>query len=205
MPEIKVPVDKLEAEVKKQPTGPPFANVSVDGVEVQHLARIGRRYWFEYHCNESHDSGDAEVWYHSHQQCVVLGFSECDPASYTTFEERMDGGMVLVYRVRFDDGLEWEVFEDELSDSRKHFCRPILQNQERKQWTLKRLKNYLGFDFLNVKCLLKLNMDHLWCRCFSQVLAMKFGQQWIKRDRPGWERALVVTSEQRISSRMVTR
>jgi hypothetical protein len=35
----------------------------------------------------------------------------------------MDNGMVLVYQVRFDDGLEWSVFEDELLTSPDEFER----------------------------------------------------------------------------------
>lgn len=33
---------------------------------IDNLLGIGDEYWFEYHCKESHDSNDAELWYHSH-------------------------------------------------------------------------------------------------------------------------------------------
>ena len=54
----------------------------------------------------------------------VLGLSDCEQIAFTTFEERVNEGMVLVYRVRFDDGLEWDVFEDELLTDPGHFDRP---------------------------------------------------------------------------------
>ena len=79
--------------------------------------------WFEYHCWESPQSGDAEAWYHSHQQVTVLGLSTCEKP-LPTFAERAAAGMQLVYRVRFQDGLEWDVFEDELLRSPSDFQRP---------------------------------------------------------------------------------
>ena len=88
--------------------------VEIDGYCIEEVWATGSRAWFEYHCSESHDSSDAPAWYHSHQQVEVLGLTDCEQVSFTTFAERMNEGMVLVYRVRFDDGLEWSVFEDEL-------------------------------------------------------------------------------------------
>jgi len=85
---------------------------------------IGQRFWFEYHCYEGHDSSDAEVWYRSHRQCVVIGEADHDGDKSVSFEDRCEMGMQCVYRVRFDDGLEWDVFEDELLDSPEHFERP---------------------------------------------------------------------------------
>lgn len=127
--EVSIPLPRLAAEIQKLPNGPPFVEVVIDGHRIEDLARIGSRFWFEYHCWESHESGDAEVWYRSHQQCTVLGFCDPDsgadaaPCAYETFEERADAGEVLTYRVRFDDGLEWTVFEDELLTSKDDFCR----------------------------------------------------------------------------------
>ena len=115
---------ELEAALKEAPAGEGFVNVAAKGYTVEQLARIGARYWFEYHCWESHDSGDADVWYHSHQQCTVLSFADCNPPAFTGFVERGEAGASLLYRVRFDDGLEWDVFEDELMTSRDHFERP---------------------------------------------------------------------------------
>jgi len=114
----------LEKAIKALNSEEPWVSVEVNGTKVEDLAVIGRRYWFEYHCWESHESGDAKVWYHSHQQCVVLGFAKCDPCFFQTIQERGEAGHCLLYRVRFDDGLEWDVFEDELMDDQEQFCRP---------------------------------------------------------------------------------
>ena len=98
-------------------------SVEIDGCRIEDLWATGSRTWFEYHCSESHASSDAPAWYHSHQQVEVLGLSDCEQVVFTTFGERMDEGMVLVYRVRFEDGLEWDVFEDELLTDRSQFER----------------------------------------------------------------------------------
>ena len=86
--------------------------VEINGCRIEDVWATGSRAWFEYHCSESHDSSDAPAWYHSHQQVEVLGLTDCEQVSFTTFAERRDNGMVLCYFVRFDDGLEWSVFED---------------------------------------------------------------------------------------------
>ena len=85
---------------------------------------IGQRFWFEYHCWEDPRSSDAEIWYRSHQQVTVIGEADHDGDKTHTFEERCEDGCQCVYRVRFDDGLEWDLFEDELLDSPKQFERP---------------------------------------------------------------------------------
>ena len=122
--EINVPIAELETALRSVKDAGPKVEVAVEGVTVKDLRPIGKTFWFEYHCWESPKSGDAEVWYHSHQQVEVLGFAECEPASFITFEERGEAGAQLVYRVRFKDGLEWDVFEDELLDSPEEFSRP---------------------------------------------------------------------------------
>lgn len=99
-----------------------LVDVTVDDVTIHGLRPIGSRHWFEYHCNESHDSPDAKVWYHSHQQVTVIGL-DCEVLCKTR-EERDESGHPLVYKVRFDDGLEWGAFEDELLDNPSDFCRP---------------------------------------------------------------------------------
>jgi len=81
----------------------------------------GQRLWFEYHCFESHDSGDAELWYRSHQKVTViepLPFGKLDDEA--SVEDR--GGRV--YLVRFADGFEGHVTWDELLDSPTEFERP---------------------------------------------------------------------------------
>lgn len=83
--------------------------------------------WFEYHCWENADSADAEAWYRSHQKVEVLGRGddEAELMEGTTFRERTEElGVLKVYRVRFADGLEWDVFEDELSTSTEAWWRP---------------------------------------------------------------------------------
>ena len=70
------------------------------------LAR-GRRL-FEYHCYEGEDSSDAELWHHTHQPVTVLA--------------KVEG--IRMYRVRFSDGLEYDVFDDELVASSAEYERP---------------------------------------------------------------------------------
>ena len=38
--------------------------------------KLGKEFWFEYHCYEAPDSCDAELWYRSHQKVKVIGVSE---------------------------------------------------------------------------------------------------------------------------------
>ena len=100
-----------------------LVNVRIKGVQVEDMRPIGSVQWFEYHCNESHDSSDAQAWYRSHQQVTVLDVVG-DTVAFTTFLERGEQGHQIIYHVRFQDGLEWDVFEDELLDSPDHFTRP---------------------------------------------------------------------------------
>lgn len=86
----------------------------------------GATAWFEYHCWESAQSGDAPAWYRSHQQVVVLAHDPADhdclrPKSLAT---RAEDGQPCVYQVRFADRLEWTVFEDELMTDPADFERP---------------------------------------------------------------------------------
>lgn len=92
--------------------------------DVENACRVGQRLWFEYHCWESHQSADAELWYHSHQECTVLGMVECDGADIFKQSDRYESGCIIVYRVRFDDGQEFDACEDELFENRDNFCRP---------------------------------------------------------------------------------
>jgi len=72
--------------------------------------------WFEYHCYEGEDSNDAELWHHTHQQVAIL---------YPIDQAKADMAEVgKMYRVRFSDGFEYDVFADELSSSPKKFRRP---------------------------------------------------------------------------------
>lgn len=92
--------------------------------DVENARKVGDRLWFEYHCLESHQSADADLWYHSHQQCEVLGMVINDGYDIWSEAERYDCGHPMCYKVRFDDGFEHTVTEDELLDNQDDFCRP---------------------------------------------------------------------------------
>ena len=74
----------------------------------------GGRRFFEYHCYEGEDSCDAELWHHTHQQIAVLN-------KLTDIDELDVGRM---YRVRFADGFEYDVCDDELMRTPKEYYRP---------------------------------------------------------------------------------
>lgn len=84
--------------------------------------KVGHVFWFEYHCLESHTSGDAQAWYRSHQQVTVLSIST--PGGGDTSLQRGENGEPRVYRCQFADGLQWDIFEDELLNSPAEFYRP---------------------------------------------------------------------------------
>lgn len=84
--------------------------------------KVGKEFWFEYHCFESPKSTDAEAWYRSHQKVKVLSIAEMGNGN--TPEERGENGEPRVYKVEFPDGLKWDVFEDELMNSTDEFYRP---------------------------------------------------------------------------------
>jgi hypothetical protein len=83
--------------------------------------KVGRIFWFEYHCYESPESCDAEIWYRSHQKVKVIGVSEW---SFDNYEDRMNDGQPRVYLVEWKDGFQYDVFEDELLESPDEFYRP---------------------------------------------------------------------------------
>jgi hypothetical protein len=83
------------------------------------LAR-GRRF-FEYHCYEGEDSSDAELWHHTHQQVIVLNR-----------ESNIDEVYVgKIYRVRFPDGFEYDVCDDELLKSPSEYYRPDYKKEDK--------------------------------------------------------------------------
>lgn len=68
--------------------------------------------WFEYHCYEGEDSADAKLWHHTHQEVeVVQKLSENETDS-------------CMYQVRFPDGFESPIYDDELLESPAQFERP---------------------------------------------------------------------------------
>lgn len=91
--------------------------------DVENARYVGQRLWFEYHCWESPKSADAELWYHSHQQCTVLGMVHCDGYDIHSQSERYEAACTIAYRVHFDDGFESDAVEDELLDSQNEFER----------------------------------------------------------------------------------
>jgi len=84
--------------------------------------KINKVLWFEYHCFESMDSCDAELWLHSHQQVTVLSIVERGFGK--TPKERGHNGEPRIYKIRFNDGFEYDAFEDELMRTPKEFVRP---------------------------------------------------------------------------------
>jgi hypothetical protein len=84
----------------------------------------GERAWFEYQCWESDESCDAELWKHTHQQVTIIGESDSDElCAVNSLDERIAGACMKVYNVRFDDGFEYEVVEDELFTDKKYWER----------------------------------------------------------------------------------
>lgn len=82
----------------------------------------GETAYFEYHCFQSHASGDAELWYRSQQPVTVVADEGWDgPADLDTLAKRAQEGVPRVYRVRFADGLEHTAFEDELLTSAEFY------------------------------------------------------------------------------------
>ena len=69
---------------------------------------IGKKYLFEYHCWESEESSDAELWHHTGQTCIVL--SELEPAEIIGDTDEV----IRMFKIRFDDGFEYDVFDDEI-------------------------------------------------------------------------------------------
>jgi hypothetical protein len=86
--------------------------------------QVGETYWFEYHCWESLDSGDAKAWLRSHEQVTVIAEQDSDAWEGSTFTERAEAGQPRVFLARWADGFEWSVCEDELLTTRDDFCCP---------------------------------------------------------------------------------
>jgi hypothetical protein len=68
-------------------------------------------------------SGDAHLWLRSHTRVTIIGLSNADDV-LPTRADRTEDANPLVYRVRWDDGFEGDVFEDELLDRADQFERP---------------------------------------------------------------------------------
>lgn len=96
-------------------------NLQIESVEIDD-PRIGKEFWFEYHCNEGEDSPDYPLYLHSHQKCTILYITE--PGIGETETERYENAAQRLYKVKFNDGFEWSVFEDEILDSPEEYQRP---------------------------------------------------------------------------------
>ena len=83
---------------------------------------LGQTYWFEYHCLEDKASQDSELWALSHQQVDVVSLVE--RGNGNNEQERASDGCPAVFRVRFHNGTEKDVFEDELMETKEQFYRP---------------------------------------------------------------------------------
>ena len=104
--------------------------------------KVGKTFWFEYHCYESHESCDAELWYRSHQKVKVIGVSEW---SYDDKEWRQEDGNPRVYLVEWEDGFQYDVFEDELFESPDEFYSP--NPPKRKiQENIQRIREMMGLN-----------------------------------------------------------
>lgn len=85
--------------------------------------KINNEFWFEYHCYESHNSTDAELWYRSHQKIVVLEIVENGGGD--SYLERTENGEPRVYKIKFlEDGFIGHAFEDEILHTKEDFERP---------------------------------------------------------------------------------
>jgi len=90
-----------------------FENFSKGQYKIKIREIIGKIFWYEYHCDESPGSADAELWYRSHQQVEVTDKSYSDP------------GEPEQYNIKFlEDGFEGVAFDDELLNSTEEFYRP---------------------------------------------------------------------------------
>ena len=87
----------------------------------KHDDKVGKEFWFEYHCYESPDSCDSELWYRSHQKVKVIGVGEW---SHDDLQDRIEDAAPRVYKIKFKDGFEGAAFEDEIVDSPDEFYRP---------------------------------------------------------------------------------
>ncbi len=65
----------------------------------------GQKAWFTYKCLKSEESNDVILWHHTNQLVTIL-------KRLTDIDECEVGRM---YSVKFNDGLVYDVFEDELS------------------------------------------------------------------------------------------
>ena len=129
--------------------------------------KVGKTFWFEYHCYESPESCDAEIWYRSHQKVKVIGVSEW---SYDDKEWRQEDGNPRVYLVEWEDGFQYDVFEDELMESPNEFYRPSPPKRKIQESIKRILREELNestffrrrIDLDEVKWLLSINAEQVF-------------------------------------------
>jgi predicted nucleotidyltransferase len=102
----------------------------------------GDRYFFEYHCEESEGSADAELWHRTHQPVEVLAVDEP-----STPEGEADG-IFGAYTIKFLDGFEGCAVGDELLDSPEQYVRPDYRSSRRAS-SSKRKKSKKGTETFN--------------------------------------------------------
>jgi hypothetical protein len=81
--------------------------------------KIGQTLWFEYRFFDSLKSYNPELWFRSHQQVKVVSIEE--PGLGKTMADRIENRALRSYKVKFDDGYEHQVSEEELLYSKKDF------------------------------------------------------------------------------------
>ena len=100
-----------------------FAEKFEDSIvyDIREEEKVGKEFWFEYHCFESDESCDAEIWYRSHQKVKVVdvGYWSLDDEKI-----RYEEALLRVYVVEWKDGFRYDVYEDELMESKNEFYRP---------------------------------------------------------------------------------
>lgn len=99
------------------------------GNRTRQLIKPGTEVFFEYHCDESHQSSDAQLWYRSHQKVTVLHcdkdtIEQAENCGVFTLPARAEVGVPLVYTIEFADGHIGDAFEDELLTSEDSYERP---------------------------------------------------------------------------------
>lgn len=86
---------------------PPFDGHSAPAPPEGYEPRTLERVHFQYHCYQGEASADAKAWHRTDQHAVIL---RVDRGA----NELPDGEAEDMYRLRFDDGHEHDVFRDEV-------------------------------------------------------------------------------------------
>ena len=149
--------------------------------------KIGKEFWFEYHCFESPLSVDAEIWYHTHQIVNVISISENGGGE--DMNDRLRNGEPRVYKIKFKDGFTCDAFEDELLNSQKEYSRPDAPKKLHESRNLKYLKLFEYMD--NIKKVDKEDIEDIMTELTDgfdilsgDIKSMKYYFSSIKGDIP---------------------